>query len=128
MNRLLVVTETIATKFEDHTHTLNQAKNLTNDLLDTLEETAATVSSVQSSLLRDVTTGHWWPYIIFPTLSLVLGSYGLQPCFFRNIGLLALGEGIFYVVSSYGQLIGNMTLPIWTGSNLYTNATMASSL
>lgn len=128
MNRLLVVTETIATKYEDHTHTLNQAKNITNDLLDTLEETAATVSSVQGSLLKNATTGQWWPYIIFPTLSLVLGSYGLQPCLLRNLGLVVLGEGIVFVVSTYDQLIDNMSLAIWTGSNLMTNATMASSL
>ncbi|KAM7192905.1 nuclear fusion protein KAR5 [Rhypophila sp. PSN 637] len=128
MDRLLVVTETIATQYEDHTHTLTQAKNLTNDLLDTLEETAATVATVKSSLFQDATTGAWWPHIVFPAATLVMGSYGLQPSFFRNFGLLILGETVGFTVSSYQQMAGAISTSFFQTSGHNANATTASSL
>ncbi|KAM7204954.1 nuclear fusion protein KAR5 [Naviculisporaceae sp. PSN 640] len=128
MDRLLVATETIAAKYEDHTHTLTQARNLTNDLLDSLEETAATVSDVKSSLFRDVSPGNWWPHIVFPTVTLVMGSYGLPPSFIRNFGLLALGEGIGCAVSSFDELADIFTNSFLPTSGLAANVTTASSL
>ncbi|KAK3316114.1 hypothetical protein B0H66DRAFT_576105 [Apodospora peruviana] len=108
MGRLLIVTETLATKYQDHTHMLNQASNITNDILDALDEASTTVSQVNSYLFKDGASGSWWPYLVFPTISLVMGSYGLPPSAFRNLGLLALGEAIGYLVSSYDQLIDRL--------------------
>ncbi|KAL1841648.1 hypothetical protein VTJ49DRAFT_6754 [Mycothermus thermophilus] len=106
MDRLVTATETLTTKFQDHYHILHQANNLTNDILDALEETAAVASSMQESFLTRVTTRSWWPFIVFPTASLVIGSYGLPPSMVRNIGLLAFGEVVGFVVSSYEQITG----------------------
>ena len=99
MNRLLDVTTNLSDKFTDHTLLLDQASNKTNQVLDTLEETAAKAESVNASLVREAVNAGWWPYIICPTVSLIMGSYGLPPSAFRNIGLLALGELIGLAVS-----------------------------
>ncbi|KAK4105276.1 hypothetical protein N658DRAFT_503445 [Parathielavia hyrcaniae] len=104
MDRLVTATETLSTKFDDHSSMLRQANNITNDILDTLEETAAVASSMSESFFMSATTRSWWPFVVFPTASLVMGSYGLPPSIVRNIGLLALGEVVGFVVSSYEQL------------------------
>ncbi|KAG7286055.1 hypothetical protein NEMBOFW57_008358 [Staphylotrichum longicolle] len=104
MDRLVTATETLSAKFEDHSGMLKQANNITNDILDALEETAAVASSMNESFFTRVTTRSWWPFVVFPTASLVMGSYGLPPSIFRNLGLLAFGEAVGFVVSSYDQL------------------------
>lgn len=104
MDRLLMTTETLSTKFEDHSSMLKQANNMTNDILDALEETAAAASSVKESFFTSATTRSWWPFVVFPTASLVMGSYGLPPSILRNLGLLALGEAVGFMVSSYDRL------------------------
>ncbi|KAK4155712.1 nuclear fusion protein KAR5 [Chaetomidium leptoderma] len=104
MNRLVTAAETMTTKFEDHSSMLKQANNITNDILDALEETAAVASSMNESFFMSATTRSWWPFVVFPTASLVMGSYGLPPSILRNIGLLAFGEAVGFVVSSYDQL------------------------
>jgi hypothetical protein len=113
MDRLVSATETLTTKFQDHSAFLSQANNVTNDLLGALHETAAVASSMQDSFLSRVANkSSWWPYIIFPTASLVLGSYGLPPSMLRNIGLLAFGEAVGFVVSSYEQILGMVFGPV----------------
>jgi hypothetical protein len=94
----------LSTKLNDHSSTLKQANNITNDILDALEETAAVAFSMNESFFTSATTRSWWPFVVFPTASLVMGSYGLPPSIVRNIGLLAFGEAVGFVVSSYEQL------------------------
>ncbi len=100
MNRLINVTENLSAKYDDHTQLLDQANNKTYEVLDTLEATAAKAASVNESLQQESKSSGWWPYIVCPTASLVMGSYGLPPSAFRNLGLLALGEVIGFMVSS----------------------------
>ncbi|KAK3939063.1 nuclear fusion protein KAR5 [Diplogelasinospora grovesii] len=109
MGRLITVTETLSTTYKDHTHMLKQANNITNDILDALEETAATASSVNQSLFKDAASTSWWPYIVCPTVSLVMGSYGLPPSAFRNLGLLALGEAVGLLFASFDQLTNSLS-------------------
>jgi hypothetical protein len=104
MDRLVTATEILSTKLTDHSSMLKQANNITNDILDALEETAAVASSMNESFFMSATTRSWWPFVVFPTASLVMGSYGLPPSIVRNIGLLAFGEAVGFVVSSYQQL------------------------
>ncbi|EAA28446.1 hypothetical protein GE21DRAFT_9278 [Neurospora crassa] len=106
MDRLLAVTETLATKYEDQTQRLQQASNITNDILDILENTAEAASSVNESLLTGASSRSWWPYIVCPTASLVMGSYGLPPSAVRNLALLALGEVAGFMISSFEQIAG----------------------
>ncbi|KAK4190968.1 nuclear fusion protein KAR5 [Podospora australis] len=103
MDKILEATETLSTKFEDHSAMLKQASNITSEILDVLEDTAAAASSVNDSLLS-ATTQSLWPFIICPTASLVLGSYGLPPSMVRNFGLLAFGEALGFIISTYGTL------------------------
>ncbi|KAK3295130.1 uncharacterized protein B0H64DRAFT_138781 [Chaetomium fimeti] len=123
MDRLVTATEKLSTKFDDHAGMLKQANNITNDILDALEETAAVASSMNESFFTRVTTRSWWPFVVFPTASLVMGSYGLPPSMLRNIGLLAFGEAVGFVVSSYerisAQLFGSL-------GKVATNTTMPS--
>ncbi|KAI2607970.1 hypothetical protein GGR54DRAFT_651948 [Hypoxylon sp. NC1633] len=100
MQRLAVATETLTANHNDHVHSLSQARNMTFEILDTLENTAAAASYVSSSLLKQSSGSSWWPYIWCPAASLVLGSYGLSPSMSRNLVLLALGEAAGFAVSS----------------------------
>ncbi|KAK3332002.1 hypothetical protein B0T19DRAFT_448369 [Cercophora scortea] len=104
MDHLLVLSERLSQQHSMHTYMLKSATNLTSDILDVLEETASAASSVNKSFLEEATSGTWWPYFICPTVSLVMGSYGLPPSALRNLGLVALGEAIGFLVSSYGEI------------------------
>ncbi|KAK4201093.1 hypothetical protein QBC40DRAFT_348104 [Triangularia verruculosa] len=104
VDRILAATEKLSDKVEEHTASLKQASNITNEILDALEETAAAALTVNESLFKTATTRSWWPFVVCPAASLVLGSYGLPPSMLRNFGLLALGEAIGFLVSAYGDL------------------------
>ncbi|KAL2150672.1 hypothetical protein VTH82DRAFT_7235 [Thermothelomyces myriococcoides] len=123
VERLNTATEELVAKFEDHSSTITQVSNITNDILDSLEETAAVVSSMNESLFASSAARSWWPFVVFPTASLVMGSYGLPPSIFRNIGLLAFGEVIGFVVSSYDQLEGKF---LGSLEDIATNTTAPS--
>ncbi|KAK4248549.1 hypothetical protein C7999DRAFT_13509, partial [Corynascus novoguineensis] len=109
LGRLATATEQLATKFEDHSSMLKQANNITNDILDALEETAAVATWMNQSFFANIAARSWWPFVLFPTASLVMGSYGLPPSIFRNIGLLVFGELIAFVVSTYEQFSGQLS-------------------
>ncbi|KAL2143936.1 hypothetical protein VTI28DRAFT_9766 [Corynascus sepedonium] len=109
LGRLATATEQLATKFEDHSSMLKQANNITNDILDALEETAAVANWMNQSFFSNTATRTWWPFVLFPTASLIMGSYGLPPSIFRNIGLLVFGELIAFVVSTYEQFSGQLS-------------------
>lgn len=97
--------QTFFSNFDTHTRLLVQANNMTVDMLDTLEATAAATSTIQNSFLRNYgELGGWWPYIVCPAVSLVMGSYGLPPSIFRNIGLFTLGEIVGATISFHNHL------------------------
>ncbi|KAK0739150.1 hypothetical protein B0T21DRAFT_346496 [Apiosordaria backusii] len=120
VDRILAATEKLSDKVEDHTSMLKQASNITNEILDALEETAAAALTVNESLFKTATTKSWWPFVVCPTASLVLGSYGLPPSMLRNFGLLALGEGIGFLVSSYGDFTTQLFTTAAVGENVTT--------
>lgn len=92
IQRLMNMTEGLTISYDDHADRLHEARNLTEDILDSLEETAASATYVGSSVLKQSSTSSWWPYIWCPAASLVLGSYGLPPSATRNLALVALGR------------------------------------
>ena len=98
------MTENLSSKYDAHAYVLVQAQNLTNDILDTLETSAHSASSIQDALTQHYGGRNWWPYIICPVVSLVAGSYGLPPSAFRNLGLLALGGVVAFIISFYDKL------------------------
>jgi hypothetical protein len=126
MDRLVTATEKLSTKFDDHSSMLKQANNITHDILDTLGATAAAAFSMNESFFARVTTTSWWPFVLFPTASLVMGSYGLPPSMLRNIGLLAFGEVVGFVVSSYEQLSDQFFGSLREVATSTANTTMSS--
>jgi hypothetical protein len=100
----------------EHNELLSEATNRTHEIFHHLEHVAS-LSAIFSSV-----TFSWWPHIVFPIISLVAGSYGLQPSVFRNLVLVALGEcfGVALTVISNVEMS-----PIWqrvTSSNQTTSS------
>lgn len=104
MQRLADMTETLSSKYDDHYHLLLRAQNMTHDILETLESTAASVADFTDSFLARSSAMSWWSYIWCPVVSLVLGSYGLPPSASRNFILLTVGELAAFLVSSFDPL------------------------
>ena len=125
MVRLLAITESLISQHDSQANMLMQAHNITNDILDTLESTAISATGIQKSLLRDYGAGSWWPFIVCPTATLVMGSYGLSPSAFRNLGLVALGEVLGLAISSYHRLDWDVVHSIWAAEK--TNPEMVNS-
>lgn len=92
MQRLIDISDTLASKYDAHTDLLRQAQNITNEILNTLEDTAASAAAVGDGFLGQTSLKSWWLYIWCPVVSLVMGSYGLPPSMLRNFGLIALGK------------------------------------
>ncbi|KAI0450963.1 hypothetical protein F5B21DRAFT_488987 [Xylaria acuta] len=101
MQRLIDISDTLASKYDAHTDLLQQAQNITNEILNTLEDTAASAAAVSDGFLGQSSLKSWWLYIWCPVVSLVMGSYGLPPSMLRNLGLIALGETAGFIISSF---------------------------
>ncbi|KHN99097.1 uncharacterized protein MAM_02795 [Metarhizium album ARSEF 1941] len=91
MEKLNLLADLVADKDKAHQEMLQSAQNKTADLLASLEAASLSMGSLRSSF-TDTGLAGWWPYIVCPAASLVLGSYGLQPSVSRNILLLGAGE------------------------------------
>ncbi|KAI0439666.1 hypothetical protein F4803DRAFT_530115 [Xylaria telfairii] len=101
MQRLINISNTLASKYDAHTDLLQQAQNITNEILNTLEDTAASAAAMGDGFLGQTSLKSWWLYIWCPVVSLVMGSYGLPPSMLRNFGLIALGETAGFIISSF---------------------------
>ncbi|KAK8097620.1 uncharacterized protein PG998_013106 [Apiospora kogelbergensis] len=104
MQRLVDLTGDLSSKHDVHAKLLHQAKGMTNEILETLHETAASAAIVEEALSKKSPVASLWPYIWCPAASLVMGSYGLPPSVVRNMVLVVLGEAAGYVVSSVSML------------------------
>ena len=122
MGRLATAAEALSTQVAGQSSMLQQANNMTSDILDALEETAAMASWMSQSFFMSATAKSWWPLVVFPTAALVMGSYGLPPSILRNIGLLAFGEAVGLVVSSYDQLTTHFFGMLETTANTTASA------
>ncbi len=105
MEQLTEATHALISGLTNHTHLLDHANDATTELLDIIEATAAATSAIQSSFLDRDALQNWWPYLVCPTMSLVMGSYGLPPSIFRNIGLIALGEFVGHTIFTYRLIL-----------------------
>ncbi|KAK8068754.1 hypothetical protein PG994_005370 [Apiospora phragmitis] len=118
MQRLVDLSSDLISKHNDHAQLLHRAKSMTNEIMDTLHETAASAAIVEEALSKKSTVASLWPYIWCPAASLVMGSYGLPPSVVRNLVLVALGEAAGYVVSSVSMIPTNLDSlmsfhPLW---------------
>ena len=100
MERLIQITSYAISNQNQQTQQVDLAKNVTFDLLDTLEAVSASAATVKKSLVSQPSS-KWWPFIICPAASLVMGSYGLPPSVMRNMFLVAFGEVTGYLVAVY---------------------------
>ncbi|KAK1448862.1 nuclear membrane fusion protein Kar5 [Colletotrichum melonis] len=98
LEKLLDITDDISSKYESHSDKLSHVNQISEDLLDTLDNMASSTSEVRGSFHRPGWTS-WVPYVACPAASLLMGSYGLPPSAVRNLGLIALGELAGFVVS-----------------------------
>lgn len=90
MDHLIMTAENLTNTYHHHSELLDQAQEKTEVILQTLNKASESASAVQSSIGTPGWAG-WWPFVVCPTLSLMMGSYGLPPSIFRNLGLIALG-------------------------------------
>jgi len=92
MERLINLSDRLTGQYDAHTDLLQQANNMTDEILDKLGDTAASAATLSDEFQRRGSPESWWPYIWCPVASIVMGSYGLPPSLLRNIGLLLLGK------------------------------------
>lgn len=107
LEHLTVQTNDLLSTYAEHVLALDEARNTTADLLDTVVAVADNIASIEDARHSNIYgfgIGHWMPYIISPVAALLLGSYGLEPSAVRNLGLVALGEVVGFVVSHIPRL------------------------
>ncbi|KAJ4423098.1 hypothetical protein N0V82_002227 [Gnomoniopsis sp. IMI 355080] len=112
LEKLATTTENLSTKYEDHAHAIKEAKNMTSEILETLESVtsaAAMVEEADRSRWGGSGFGGWMPYIVSPAATLFLGSYGLAPSAMRNLGLVALGEMVGFWVTNFDRITNSWT-------------------
>ncbi len=106
----------LSAQYELQSERVDQAGQRAGELLDILGEAASSAVLVRDSILHTSGFFDWWPYLVCPTASLIMGSYGLKPSGVRNIMLLVLGIISFpdhlpyriftYASSSLGEIAG----------------------
>lgn len=92
MRRLSEIAGALITKQEWHQGQLEQAQLQALQVLNTLDSVSATAVTFRSNLLGGLGLTKWWPYIVCPITSLIIGSYGLPPSAVRNVVLVGIGE------------------------------------
>ncbi|KAI1157777.1 hypothetical protein F5B18DRAFT_140266 [Nemania serpens] len=116
MQRLIGISDTLVTNYDTHTDFLQQAQNITNEILNALEETAISAAALGDVFSGQRSISSWWLYIWCPMASLVVGSYGLPPSLLRNVILVIIGETAGFIISSlppfFFDLIRNPTATI----------------
>lgn len=107
IDHLVGVTDHLSDKYKDHVLAVDEAKNMTEDILETLQGVAESVVVIEeanrsrwSAFSFESGIGAWMPYIFSPVATLLMGSYGLAPSAMRNLGLVALGEVVAFTMSS----------------------------
>ncbi|ROW03518.1 hypothetical protein VSDG_01360 [Cytospora chrysosperma] len=128
LDRLTSAADDLSSKYDDHAYALIEAKNMTDDILDTLGEvamSAAIIEEANHSYFRGLGVSSWIPYIISPVATLLLGSYGLAPSAFRNLGLIALGEVVGFSFSHLNRV--TIPWPVFATEDAVVNATTMAS-
>jgi hypothetical protein len=101
LDRLTTATETLAIKQGEHVRSVDVAQNMTNNILGTLDEVAASAMILEGaslSYLGGWGLFRWVSYIVSPVVTLILGSYGLAPSALRNLSLIILGEAFGFLI------------------------------
>ncbi|KAM0562832.1 hypothetical protein ACHAPJ_001672 [Fusarium lateritium] len=99
MGKLEALADDLLVKYDNHESRLDQALRKSSQVLDILDATATSATGLQSYMIGGDGLSGLWPYIVFPALSLTMGSYGLQPSLGRNLWLVGIGELVGMLVS-----------------------------
>ncbi|KAF4461679.1 nuclear membrane fusion kar5 [Fusarium albosuccineum] len=100
MGKLEELADSLLVKYDIHESRLDQAQQKTDQILEILDATATSAAGFQNYIIGGFSFVGFWPYVVFPALSLTMGSYGLQPSLWRNLWLVAIGELAGLVVSN----------------------------
>ena len=93
MTKLEELADNLALKYGSHETRLDEALQKSNQVLDVLEETAASAAGLQGYMFNSLVSQLWpWPYVVCPVLSLMMGSYRLEPSAVRNLWLFGIGK------------------------------------
>ena len=92
LDSMLSISDDLSAQYTKHQQTLEESQAKSEAILGTLNQAGDSAEALQSSL-----PGRWgflgsWPYLVCPAATLIMGSYGLPPSIFRNMGLIAMGE------------------------------------
>lgn len=126
LERLLATTDNISLQYEDHSQAISKAKNMTNEIFESLEGVARTAVMIEEAdRLRWGGSGFggWVPYIVSPAATLFLGSYGLAPSGTRNFGLIALGELLGFGMTHFKYMTVPWTMLAFNGMAANTTVT-----
>lgn len=127
LEQLTIQTSGLLSTYADHARALDEATNKTTNLLEAVvavTDNIDTIGNAQKSSRYGLGISHWVPYIIGPIATLLLGSYGLEPSATRNLGLVALGEVVGFVVSHVQGLA--MPYMAFFAGNMANNSTLTS--
>jgi len=91
LDSMLSLAEGLSSQHSQHQRHLDQSKATSEAILGALHRAEDTAGALQNSFM-----GRWghfgiWPYVVCPTATLMMGSYGLPPSILRNVGLIAMG-------------------------------------
>lgn len=127
LDRLTSAAEALSLRQDDHARSLKDAQNITNDILDTLDEVAASVMILEEASLSYFGGSglfKWVSYIVSPVATLMLGSYGLAPSALRNLGLVVLGEFVGFLICHIDRIF--VPWSFFSTSNTMGNTTSTS--
>lgn len=99
LGRLFELTEDLSSQYEVHSEHLTDAQKKSEDILVALDKMANSASDVSGSLKGPSSWMKWVPYLICPTGTLLMGSYGLPPSAGRNLVLIGIGEVVGAAIS-----------------------------
>ncbi|KAF4504895.1 hypothetical protein G6O67_008288 [Ophiocordyceps sinensis] len=128
MRRLSEVAGALITKQEWHQGQLEQAQLQALQVLNTLDSVSATAVTFRSNLLGGLGLTKWWPYIVCPITSLIIGSYGLPPSAVRNVVLVGMGETLGFLIASVKQYNVQLFEALKTSANESTTVMAATEM
>lgn len=99
MSRLQDIAETLWLRQEHQVADFSIAEESMRGVLGSIKSLESSTERIKGNLLTGVSWSGWWPYIVCPAMSLVIGSYRLAPSASRNLLLLGLGGYLIFTPS-----------------------------
>ncbi|KAF4447529.1 hypothetical protein F53441_8913, partial [Fusarium austroafricanum] len=118
MDRLGELAEDLLVKYDNHESRLDKALRKSGQVLELLDAAAASANGIQGYIFGGFGLSGFWPHVLCPVLSLMMGSYGLQPSLVRNIWLLGFDGQKPH--STYHHVISQSTIGVTLAAKLAT--------